>query len=187
MKRLRSSARYCVPRFAGAGVAGCGEVEPAPVVLGGVTLRIDMLPLVIGAGLLLAVLLLLFQAATTMNAISTSTVRLAIQLHIPPTPPSRRSTGSVNRGSPFRGSVKRGSVMAILLGFETRLVVSNGGKPRARPMVAKKSDAQCSYTDCGFVNRTANIQASQNTKKKQPRNTGKLAVSDQCSTVRPMA
>jgi hypothetical protein len=41
------------------------------------------------------------------------------------------------------------------------------------------------YADFGFVIQTARTQASQNTKKKQARNTGKLVVADQCSTVRP--
>src|SRR5262245_31782813 len=111
-----------------AGVAGFGEVEPEPVVLGAV-------PLVVAFGdePVLAVFGLLFQPAMIRKPISSRTATPAIQPHIPPAAlSSRRSTGSLNRGSLYRGSVKRGSVMTS--SFRTQ-IVSNGGNPRATPAV----------------------------------------------------
>jgi hypothetical protein len=96
--------------FDGAGVNGCGPDEPEPVVLGGVAGFAGVLAVDVVDEPLLAVLLLLFQPAITRNAISSTTATPAIQPHIPPTASSRRITGSLNRGS-----VKRGSVMGILL------------------------------------------------------------------------
>src|SRR5262245_61117695 len=88
-----------------AGVAGFGEVEPEPVVLGAV-------PVAVGDEPVLAVFGLLFQPAMIRKPISSRTATPAIQPHIPPAAlSSRRSTGSLNRGSLYRGSVKRGSVM----------------------------------------------------------------------------
>ena len=57
---MKQLARYCVPLFDGAGVDGaglngCGDDEPEPVVLGGVTVRLAVLG---GEEPLLAVLLL---------------------------------------------------------------------------------------------------------------------------------
>jgi hypothetical protein len=87
------------------GAAGCGAIVPEPVVLGGAALRTGAEPVVTGDGLLLAVLLpLLFQPATSTKAISAKTASPAIQPHIPPTFSSRRSAGSLNRGSVYRGS-----------------------------------------------------------------------------------
>jgi hypothetical protein len=78
--------------------------------------------------------LLLFQPAMIRNPISTNTATPAIQPHIPPALSSRRSTGSLNRGS---GSVKRGSVMSILLGPGRASRVSNEGNPPAITAVPK--------------------------------------------------
>jgi hypothetical protein len=103
-------ASYCVPLLDGAGadgagVIGCGDDEPEPVVLGGVTVR----EAVVVGGLLFAVLLLLFiQPAKIRKPISSSSETPATQLHMPPTFSSGRTTGSYKRVS----SVKRGSVMA---------------------------------------------------------------------------
>src|SRR5437016_1526646 len=99
------------PLFGGAGVNGCGDDEPEPVVLGGVAGRLGVLAVLEGEEPLLAVLLLLFQPATIRKPISSTTATPAIQPHMPPTLSSRRTTGSLNLGS-----VKRGSVMGILLG-----------------------------------------------------------------------
>ena len=101
---------YC-ERGVGEGVIGCGDEEPEPVVLGEVAGRAGVVALVCGEELLLAVLLLLFQPAMIRKPINSSTATPAIQPHIPPALSSRRTTGSLNRGS-----VKRGSVMGILLG-----------------------------------------------------------------------
>jgi hypothetical protein len=88
---------------------------------------------------LVAVLLLLFQPAIIKKPISSSTATPAIQPHIPPVPSSRRTTGSLNRGSGSfnRGSVKRGSVMTSSL-FGTLRVVSNKGNPSAIAPVPNK-------------------------------------------------
>jgi hypothetical protein len=67
---------YCVPLFDGAGVIGCGNDEPEPVVLGGVMVR---LAAVGGVERLLAVLLLFFQPAKKMNPITSSNARPATQ------------------------------------------------------------------------------------------------------------
>jgi hypothetical protein len=93
-------------------VNGCGDDEPEPVVLGGVAGRVGVLAVLEGEEPLLAVLLLLFQPATIRKPISNNTATPAIHPHVPPTLSSRRTTGSLNLGS----SVKRGSVMGILLG-----------------------------------------------------------------------
>jgi hypothetical protein len=99
--------RYCRD---GAGVLGAiGDVLGAlPVVLGrdsdefiGAVALPDL-----ADGSLLAVLLLLFQLAIRMIAISTTTAIPAIQPHIPSVVSGRRSTGSLSRCS------KRGSDMA---------------------------------------------------------------------------
>jgi hypothetical protein len=120
-----------VPDFGGdcgnvgiAGDIGCGEVAPEPVVVRGLMGDGDALPVVVGGfnvlgETLFAVLLLPFQPATTRNATSKITAMPAIQPHVPLTPSSRRSTGSLNRGS-----VKRGSLMAILLRFQTGIPAS---------------------------------------------------------------
>ena len=102
--------------LSGAGVAGAGVIglgrfgdsKPEPVVLGGETLR-GALPVVIGddadgGALVLAVVPLLFQPATTIKPIKANTARPAIQPHIPPTASSRRNTGSLKRGSVNLGS-----------------------------------------------------------------------------------
>jgi hypothetical protein len=113
---LKQLTPYCVSVFGGAGVFdgagvnGRGADEPDPVVLGGVAGFIGVLAVDVVEEPLLAVLLLLFQPAMIRNPISRTTATPAIQPHIPPTASSRRITGSFNRGS-----VKRGSVMAILL------------------------------------------------------------------------
>jgi hypothetical protein len=91
---------------------GCGDEDPEPVVLGGLAGRAGLLAVVEGEEPLLAVVLLLFQPATIRKPISSNTATPAIQPHIPPAVSSRRTTGSLRRGS---GSVNRGSVMAILL------------------------------------------------------------------------
>src|SRR6185437_12767799 len=116
-----------------AGVNGCGDVPPEPVVVGGLIWRVAV-PVVAGDALLFAELGLLFQPAISRNAIRARTARPAIQPQVPPTPSSRRSTGSLNRGS-----VKRGSLMAILLRFQTGFSVSVGN-PRAAAAVPKKSN-----------------------------------------------
>ena len=67
----------------GAGVIGCGDDEPEPVVLGGVTVREAVV--VGGEELLFAVLLLLFQPAMIRKPISSSSETPATQLHMPPT------------------------------------------------------------------------------------------------------
>ena len=74
--------------------------------LGGVVVR---LAVVGGEEPLLAVLLLFFEPAKMMKPIRSSTAIPATQLHLPPMLSSRRTTGSLNRGS-----VKRGSVTASL-------------------------------------------------------------------------
>jgi hypothetical protein len=113
---LKQLTPYCVSVFGGAGVFdgagvnGRGADEPDPVVLGGVAGFIGVLAVDVVEEPLLAVLLLLFQPAMIRNPISRTTATPAIQPHIPPTASSRRITGSFNRGS-----VKRGSVMGILL------------------------------------------------------------------------
>jgi hypothetical protein len=94
----------------GAEVIGCADDEPEPVVLGGVVVRAGVLAVVDVEEPLLAVLLLLFQPAMIRNPISNSAATPATQPHMPPTFWSRRTTGSLNRGS-----VKRGSVMASCL------------------------------------------------------------------------
>jgi hypothetical protein len=115
---------YCVLPFGvvgvfdGAGVNGCSADEPEPVVLGGVAGFAGVPAVDVVDEPLLAVLLLVFQPAITRNAISSTTATPAIQPHIPPTASSRRITGSLNRGS-----VKRGSVMGILL-HSVRLAAS---------------------------------------------------------------
>jgi hypothetical protein len=91
---------------------GCGDEDPEPVVFGGLARRAGLLAVVEGEEPLLAVVLLLFQPATIRKPISSNTATPAIQPHIPPPVSSRRTTGSLRRGS---GSVNRGSVMAILL------------------------------------------------------------------------
>src|SRR6185437_4979400 len=118
-----------------AGVNGCGDVRPEPVVVGGLIWRVAV-PVVAGDALLFAELGLLFQPAINRNAISARTARPAIQPQVPPTPSSRRSTGSLNRGS-----VKRGSLMAILLRFQTGFSVSMK-QPTARCRSSEK--IQCS-------------------------------------------
>jgi hypothetical protein len=102
--------------FVAGGLIGWVDVEPEPVVLGGVA-RGALLLVVLGEDPLLAVLLLLFQPAMIKKPISNRTATPAIQPHIPPAVSSRRITGSLNRGSGSfnRGSVKRGSVMVSSL------------------------------------------------------------------------
>src|SRR5689334_1240018 len=68
-----SNSNYC-PVFAGAGadgagVKGCGDVDPEPVVLGGVAVRL----VAAGEGLLLAVVPLLSQPATIRKPIRSKT------------------------------------------------------------------------------------------------------------------
>ena len=89
----------------GAGVIGCGDDEPEPVVLGGVTVREAVV--VGGEELLFAVLLLLFQPAMIRKPISSSSETPATQLHMPPTFSSRPLVHSSRR---ITGSLKRGSV-----------------------------------------------------------------------------
>ena len=97
----------------GAGVIGCGDDEPEPVVLGGVTVREAVV--VGGEELLFAVLLLLFQPAMIRKPISSSSETPATQLHMPPTFSPRSTRHGRITGSLKRGSVKRGSVMASSL------------------------------------------------------------------------
>jgi hypothetical protein len=74
---------------------------------------------------LLAVLLLLFQPAMIRKPINNNTATPAIQPHIPPAAlSSRRTTGSLNRGS-----VKRGSVMTFLHVSRRFAFVSKLGNP----------------------------------------------------------
>lgn len=168
--------RYCVPLFDGAGVLdgagvnGCGADEPEPVVAGGGVDLVGVLAVDVVEEPLLPVVLLLFQPAITRNPISSTTATPAIQPHIPPTASSRRITGSLNRGS-----VKRGSVMGILLPDNWK-----GGNPLAVAAVPHDLRGK------NQVTRIASRHAPQKTMKKQARNTGRLAVADQCSTVRPM-
>jgi hypothetical protein len=104
-------------------VSGWVDVEPEPVVAGGVVRGAELL-VVVPEEPLLAVSLLLFQPAIIKKPISSSTATPAIQPHIPPVPSSRRTTGSLNRGSGSfnRGSVNRGSsigssfVRAVFIG-----------------------------------------------------------------------
>ena len=112
---MKQLARYCVPLFDGAGVdgagvIGCSDDAPEPVVLGGVAVRVAVLAVVGGKEPLFALLLLVFRPAKIMNPISSSTATPATQFHAPPTFSSRRITGSLKSGS-----VKRGSVMASSL------------------------------------------------------------------------
>src|SRR5450755_1943131 len=96
----RNVERYCASPLlgvAGSGISGRCEVAPEPVVLGGFMPLV--LPVVAGAEPLLAVLLLPFRPAITRNAINATTAMPAIQPHVPPTGSSRRSTGSLKRGS----------------------------------------------------------------------------------------
>ena len=93
---------YCVPLFGGAGVIGCGDDEPEPVVLGGVTVREAV---VAGGEPLFAVLLLLFQPAKIRKPTSSSSETPATQLHMPPTFSSRLLVQSSRR---IIGSLKRG-------------------------------------------------------------------------------
>ena len=67
---------------------GCGDDEPEPVVLGGVTVREAV---VLGGEPLFAVLLLLFQPAKIRKPISSNSEARKIQLHMPPTFSSRAS------------------------------------------------------------------------------------------------
>ena len=77
-----------MPLFDGAGVIGCGDDDPEPVVLlGGVTVREAVV--VGGEEPLFAVLLLLFQPAKIRKPISSSSETPATQLHMPPTFSSR--------------------------------------------------------------------------------------------------
>jgi hypothetical protein len=105
-------ACYCVPLLDGAGVIGCGDDEPEPMVLGGVTVREAVV-----VEPLFAVLLLLFEPAKISKPISSSIETPATQLQMPPTFSSRPLIHSSRRitGSLKRGSVKRGSVMASSL------------------------------------------------------------------------
>jgi hypothetical protein len=101
-----------------AGVAGFGEVEPEPVVVG----AMRVLLVAVGDEPVLAVLLLL--PAMIRKPMSSRTATPAIQAHIPPAAlSSRRSTGSLSRGSLYRGSVKRGSVMTS--SFHSDVFLSN--------------------------------------------------------------
>jgi hypothetical protein len=67
-----------VPLFDGAGVIGCGDDEPEPVVLGGVAVR---LAVVGGEEPLLAVLLLFFERGSAI--VSDETIK---QLTVPRNP-----------------------------------------------------------------------------------------------------
>ena len=89
-------ARYCVPLFDGAGVIGCSDDEPEPVVLGGVAVRVPVLAVVGGKGPLFAVLLLVFRPAKIMNPISSSTATPATQFRAPPSSPHGGSLGRSN-------------------------------------------------------------------------------------------
>jgi len=152
---LSHSARYCDFEGAGAGggVSGWVDVEPEPVVAGGVVRGAELL-VVVPEEPLLAVLLLLFQPAIIKKPISSSTATPAIQPHIPPVPSSRRTTGSLNRGSGSfnRGSVKRGSVMTSSL-FGTLRVVSNKGNPSAVAPVPNKQRCAWELERSGHANR----------------------------------
>ena len=158
------------------------------VVLGGLAGRAGVLAVVDGEEPLLAVVLLLFQPATTKKPISSNTATPAIQPHIPPAVSSRRNTGSLKRGS---GSVKRGSVIGHPPSFVTLRVVS---KERNPPAVTAVPQESCDGTvqdrvrrePAGQVTRIARRHAAQKTKKNEARNAGRLAGVDQCSTVRPM-
>jgi hypothetical protein len=129
VRRETTRTRYCAPPLFGcdgAGVNGCGDDEPEPVVLGGVAGRLGVLAVLEGEEPVLAVLLLLFQPATIRKPISNNTATPAIQPHIPPTLSSRRTTGSLSLGS-----VKRGSVMGHPPRFGTLCVILSKGNPPA--------------------------------------------------------
>jgi hypothetical protein len=99
--RSRRADGYCEPAGGvrgAAGGSGCSDPAPEPVVAGGVSGRMAV-PVVAGDELLLAVWLLLFQPTITRNAINVITAMPASQFHGAPTASSRRSTGSLNRGS----------------------------------------------------------------------------------------
>src|SRR5262249_6168739 len=99
--------------------------------------------------------------------------------HIPPAVSSWRTTGSLNRGS---GSVKRGSVMGILLG-SGRAAAPRKKETRQPLQRFRRNSAFREPKD--QVMRIASRHAAQKMKKKQARKTGRLATGDQCSTVRP--
>jgi hypothetical protein len=106
------------------GVIGAG-LGALPVVLGGLIGElIGALP-VVADGVLLAVVWLLFQPATRMIAISTTTAMPAIQPHMPPDVSGRRSTGSLRRCS------KRGSDIADPPWSRDMVPLSNKENPRA--------------------------------------------------------
>jgi hypothetical protein len=96
--RNPSAERYCVPLWLGAGINGRGDIAPESVVAGGLA-GWDVLPVTAGGGPLLALLPLPCPPAMIRNAMSSNTATPAIQLQVPPMPSSRRSTGSLNRGS----------------------------------------------------------------------------------------
>src|SRR5262245_34035622 len=133
-------------------MSGWVDVEPEPVVAGGVVRGAELL--VVVPEPLLAVLLLLFQPAIIKKPISSSTATPAIQPHIPPVPSSRRTTGSLNRGSGSfnRGSVNRGSVMTSSL-FGTLRVFSNKGNPSAVAPVPNKQRCVRELELSGYANR----------------------------------
>lgn len=133
-------------------MSGWVDVEPEPVVAGGVVRGAELL--VVVPEPLLAVLLLLFHPAIIKKPISSRTATPAIQPHIPPVPSSRRTTGSLNRGSGSfnRGSVKRGSVMTSSL-FGTLRVVSNKRNPSAVAPVPNKQRCVRELERSGHANR----------------------------------
>jgi hypothetical protein len=107
------------------GASGCVDDDPAPVVLAGGVIFGAVLLLVVVEEPLLAVLVLLFQPAMIRKPISNNTATPAIQPHIPPAAlSSRRTTGSLSRGS-----VKRGSVMTFLHVSRRFAFVSKLGNP----------------------------------------------------------
>src|SRR5207344_941882 len=67
--------------------------------------------------------------------------------------------------------------------FGTLCVASNEGNPLAVTAVPKEQRIWGNQKD--QATRVASRHAAQKTKKKAARKTGKLAVGDQCSTVRP--
>jgi hypothetical protein len=165
-----------------AGIAGFGDVEPEPVVLG---VLIGALLVAVGDEPVLAVLLLLFQPAMIRNPISSRTATPAIQPHIPPAAlSSRRRTGSLSRGSLYRGSVKRGSVMTFSF-HSTYFFRVEWKKPAG--YAGGSFNKRVKYGTRAQATFTAARHAAHSTKKNRLRNTGRLVAGDQISTARPAA
>ena len=108
---------------------GRGDVEPEPVVLGGLTL---CGAIVTGGGLLFAVFLLWFTPAITIIAITATTAAIpAIQIHGPPPAPS---TGPLSRGRYYADhSWLSSSQLAGILANTSRTIARSPALP---PMVA---------------------------------------------------